>query len=98
MSRKLLAFLLSELRTIRIVCKGQIKGKPCGTVLEVPLSNLADFFARTDATCRHCNTSWLHFPSPGDAQEPFRLLAQAINNFANMKERVDVEFVLPDKE
>ena len=87
MSRKLLAFLLSELRTVRIVCKG------CAAVLEVPIEKLGNSVATCE--CKVCGQS---FPRLKDAENrgPFWQLGQAIQQFRTHEAVVDIEFILPD--
>ena len=86
MSRKLLAFLLSELNTVRILCR------KCSAVAEMPL---ADLGRQPGHACRFCNAP---FSLPPKNPGPFAALAQAIGELQKMNSAVDVEFVLPDKE
>jgi hypothetical protein len=60
MSRKLLAFLLSELRTVRVICKNPA----CGAVVELPIERLG--VKMHDARCRVCDTALIHLRKPDD--------------------------------
>lgn len=96
MSEKLLKFLLSELKTVRLVCQGTVGGQPCGAVTEVPLERLLTITRQGGDQCRICNTPFGIFPKPGTAQDGFGPLAQAIIDLLAAKDRVQVEFVIPD--
>ena len=88
MSRRLLVFLLSELATLRVVCR-----RPgCGGVTEMPLDRVAARFA--DPRCPVCQGELL----PGNAAgaNPLTQLARAAVALQAHAANVDVEFVLPD--
>jgi hypothetical protein len=88
MSRKLLAFLLSELETVRIVCKG------CSAVTEMTTEKASGKFERPH--CPVCNTAFFKIiPGQGQYNPLFNLL-QAITEMKRFT-TVDVEFTLPDQ-
>jgi hypothetical protein len=97
MSRKLLAFLLSELQNVRVVCQGKKDGKPCGAVIEVPLASLQGVYAATGGMCHICRTPFGYFSGVGTGQDPFTPLATAILNLRQIKSNVEIEFILPDE-
>lgn len=82
MSRKLFAFLLSELKTVRIICKN------CNVITELPIADLADKFKAPK--CPSCKNS-----IASENENPFVLLARSLAWFAG-ENRVDVEFIIPD--
>lgn len=90
MSRKLLAFLLSELGTVRLICAH------CKAVLEIKTEQLATRF-NNEPKCGACGTSY------GLSIGPENLLAQlgkAIANIQVVSKNATVpqiEFVLPDE-
>ena len=87
MSKHLLSFLLSELKTVRILCQNEA----CRAILEMPISEVARFVS--GGQCPFC-------------QRQFRVvnentlvtLAEAIKNLQSIKDKVQVEFVLPVEE
>jgi hypothetical protein len=84
-SRKLLAFLLSELKTVRILCKKE----GCRGIIEVSIEDLP---GKLDGCqCPFCKTSFRLAN-----EDNFALLAKAIGNLARISDKVDVEFILPD--
>lgn len=91
MSRKLLAFLLSELDTIRLICQRDA----CRAVTEVN-------FARMDSigssgVCPVCKHEL--YPGAGQFNNPLARLANAIQAVQVAQKSPDaaqVEFVLPD--
>lgn len=86
MSRKLFAFLLSELNLVRVKC-----GK-CKNVVEIKAEDLGANFGN-NALCPICG---VRFSCSSGPQSPFTLLATAIKDFRNTKD-VEIEFVLPDE-
>lgn len=88
MSRKLFAFLLSELKTVRLVC--QRAG--CGGVLELTVKRLAE--NPPAPACPLCRTEW--FGPVGMSANPLAQLAAAAQAVAANAGSVQVEFVLPD--
>src|SRR5437764_12980 len=96
MSDKLLRFfLLSELETVRVVCKKAT----CGAVIEVPISRLGNFFQ--GGNCRVCNNS---FGVVDSLQRPItginwlETLENVLTALKNASKNVEIEFVLPAKE
>ena len=88
MSRKLFAFLLSELKTVRIICPH------CGSVSEVALDQIDARFG--GAVCHFC-TNNLGF---SEHQNHLVALAKAIANLQEIQKKaagmaIEVEFVLP---
>ena len=88
MSRKLLAFLLSELRIVRIMCKN----KQCGAITELPISHLKSYWS--NSKCKVCD---FDFTPANDPKNPFYLLSEAIDRFKMVEDRLDLEFILDDK-
>jgi len=91
MSETVLKFLLSELATIRIVCK-----KPgCGKIVEMPLADLVPANqARVFLTCPFCGTG---YDPTGQGVSRLHLLAVGLARVQELADQklVDVEFVLP---
>ncbi len=90
MSRKLFVFLLSELKTIRFLCKS----KGCGAACEVPINQVAGMFR--DPVCKNCNARF--YPVTATNINPLIVLAKAIEDLQHICVGVDVEFVLPDND
>ena len=86
MSRRLLAFLLSELKTVRVVCHGP----GCQTVLEMPLEALARV---TWTRCPQCH---LDLDPLANGTNPAAELARAVLKAQAMAKLFGLEFVLPD--
>jgi hypothetical protein len=84
-SRKLLAFLLSELKTVRIVCKHD----GCGVVTEMPLNQMDQ--KMTGPYCPACRR-----PLAQTKDNPFMLLAQGVRGLEAFLSVVDLEFIIPD--
>jgi hypothetical protein len=101
-SETLFKFLLSELATVRIKCKGtQQDGKPCKTILEIARDRLANFFVVDGCKCPKCSTPFVFKKDDGVSQShvnAFRLLAEAMDKLQSISDRVEVEFVLPRKD
>ena len=88
MSKKLLAFLVSELAVVRLICK-----RPgCGVVVEMPVAALAGS-PDPPAACPACRRDYGPFGNPGNA---LARLAQAVKDIQHHAANSDVEFVLPD--
>lgn len=90
MSKHLLSFLLSELKTLRVICK-----QPgCGFVVEVGLER---FLANQSAfvQCRFCGKE---FEGSTTGSLPLAQFATAIRAMSNAAERVDLEFILQEQE
>ena len=49
-SRKLVSFLLSELKTVRVICKSD----GCRVVTELPMDQLVKRFGGETVSCPHC--------------------------------------------
>lgn len=88
MSRRLLAFLLSELKTVRVICPR----KECGSITEVSIDRLRAKFEF--ASCPVCNHDIL--PAAGGPNNPLHRLAKAIDELQSVGVGDHIEFVLPD--
>jgi hypothetical protein len=98
MSRELLAFLLSELQIVRMVCQGKRNNGPCGHVIELPLEQLGTFFNQVSG-CPFCKTPFGVFSGgPSTMEDPFGPLAKAIADLRSIGGRIQLEFVLSKKE
>lgn len=91
MSEHLLKVLLSELSTVRVVCK------KCGAVFEMPLDRLAAAFRKTAQCCPFCGAGFHLFNPQGHAADVLGPFAQALADL-QQAQNCDVEFVLPQKE
>jgi hypothetical protein len=107
MSEKLLKLLLSELKLVRVVCHGRVKQKddtdlPCNGVFEMPLERLATAFCG-DAklaqwACPFCGQEY-HLSSQRSTRlDPFGPLVDAITNLLSLRDRLEIEFVIPQKD
>jgi len=85
-SRKLLAFLLSELKTIRILCR---QGH-CQGVIELPLADLA----KGHGKCPICSNA---FNPLNHTLSKLTLFAQHLRDIQEAKEVYEVELILPDE-
>ena len=96
MSRSLFAFLLSELKTVRLVCQ-----KPhCGGVTELSVEKVAQRFGQVNAhdspCCPVCNTP---FDGVGlGPQNQIAVFARSVLNLAAVTGSLQIEFILPDNE
>lgn len=92
MSEHLLKILLTELRTVRIRCKS------CGSVVEMPVENLATRFQ--GVACPLCRQMFIPPGSAADAKgvNPFVELAKAMDLLGHLAPLVEIEFSLPAKE
>jgi len=86
MSRRLLAFLLSELDTIRLICQNPA----CNGIAEFATTKLA----LGNHQCRFCGFS---FMPPTGTMTPLDVLGKAILAVQGIKDRVEVELIIPDK-
>lgn len=87
MSRHLLAILLTELQTVRVLCRKA----NCGAVFETPLAELA---RRRLVRCPICGADWDHQGGPG----PLAQLAEAMAEMARYDAQVvGVEFVMEEE-
>jgi len=88
MSRKLFAFLLTELNIIRIKCQ------KCGKTAEIPSDKLANHFDfNMTPKCSFCLEELASTSGP---HNPFMQLAKALDTFKTHTAKVEIEFVLPD--
>lgn len=88
MSDRVLKFLLSELKTVRIICPH------CEAVAEMPIDRLATRF-ETERKCLGCGESY----GFGDHGNPLDRLGKVIAEFFALQRNTkfpDIEFVLPD--
>lgn len=86
MSETVLKFFLSELKVVRIHCKGPT----CGAIIETDVAKLGAFFAK--GVCPVCGAV---VQPPGNPN--LEKLAQAIDGLSRQTDRLEVEFVLPEK-
>ena len=107
----MLKLLLSELATVRVVCRGKIKVKtadgkgteeaPCAGVFEMPLERLATAFRignRAEWACPFCELRY-HLSGPaGGNINPFEPLVKAISDLALLQKRFEIEFVVKQKD
>ena len=93
MSRTLFAFLLSELKTVRILCKHD----GCGVVTELPMGKLAQKFhadGMSRVICPHCRgTLTDRVISHGSV---FGTLTAVAAEAQQANAKFDIEFILPD--
>lgn len=88
MSKKLLTFLLSEVRAVRVICQ-----KPgCDGAAEVSLDRMKTLFA--NPYCPICGGPFQGFPV---ASNPLVHLAKAMLDMQTHAGIAQVEFVLPDE-
>jgi hypothetical protein len=87
MSRRLLAFLLSELKTVRIICKNPT----CQGAVEIPVEHLGSRMA--EPSCRICGHPFQPF---AQGTNGFSILARAIQLLQQHADQGDVEFILPE--
>jgi hypothetical protein len=84
MSKHLLSFLLSELETIRVICRHD----SCRGIIELSIEDLA---RRQPTKCPFCNGDWDYRGDRG----PLAKYADAIADLKRCEKRMAVEFVLP---
>jgi ribosomal protein L37AE/L43A len=85
MGEHVFRFLLSELKAARLVCQ------KCGTVTEVPVDRLGPRHGGW-----HCPACQAPFYAAG-AGDPVQQLAAVIQGLNGIKDKVQVEFLLPEK-
>jgi hypothetical protein len=85
---KLFAFFLSELKTIRIVCRNP----GCGVIVEQSMDDLI----KGNGNQLRCSFCGQDFDPSKVPPAPIQALATVLNAFRNIQQTVDVEFVLPD--
>jgi hypothetical protein len=90
MSEKLFKFLLSELTKVRILCHNPT----CGAVTELDMDQLDHFFPKTlHAMCPVCRQAVM-----SQEENYLGMLAAAVRGLKGKRDRVEIEFVIPDKE
>lgn len=91
MSRKLLAFLLSELETIRVICQR------CKGIAEMPVAEIAECYktADTPPKCPFCDHVFVGVYAMHKGNKLVKL-AEAIIELRDLKDGIEIEFVLPD--
>lgn len=85
MSRHLLAFLLSELSIVRLICHGP----NCGAIVEIPIERLRHQVHRECPVCKQS------FDPTKSGDSALQQLAVAIERLQQLSKVVDLEFVLP---
>jgi hypothetical protein len=90
MGRKLLAFLLSELAIVRIICK------MCNGVTELPIAELPKRFSGGECRCPICQKPIMVQLSPTTSANPLAALAMIATKVKESHAQCDVEFILPD--
>lgn len=88
MSEKLFRFLLSEIRTVRLVCQNP----ECGGVAEVPITRMGNTPAVNE--CRICSRHY--FSGQLEHNNPIMKLAAAIRELQDKTTDVKIGFSLPD--
>ena len=90
MSERLFKFLLTELKTVRLICPH------CTGVIEVSVKELGKRFDSNPA-CPLCSKPFVTMePGPDKLSTALGRLADAILELQHDKRAVKVEFVLPD--
>ena len=100
MGERVMKVPLSELKLVRVVCKGTTGGGPCGAVFEMPLERLATTFRESPQLavwrCPFCKEEY-HLSDPrGGHLDPFAPFVKAALDLASLGDRLGVEFVLPE--
>lgn len=91
MSRKLLAFLLSELETVRLICQRPT----CKGVTEFTIDKMGERFeSQRSPECPICGAIFTGIP--GGYENYLVRLSKAISAMRNVADAVQIEFVLPD--
>lgn len=90
MSRHLFAFLLSELRVVRVKCPR------CSAVTEMSVEQLGHRLDGADPKCPVCRADWPEFI--GNMKNHLTQLGKTIHEFQQTAGAKHVEFVLPDAE
>ncbi len=97
MSETLFKFLLSKISTIRIHCRNP----ECGGIVEIPISKLGSTTYRV-CTCPLCRKPFddgsflIDNMGPVSGRDLFAILAGILIRLNAIKDKVDIEFVLPD--
>lgn len=98
MPRTLSLLRLSEVSTVRVVCKHD----GCGVGTELPVGQLIKLFGKETVSCPHCNgilcraPAANHFGLQNIPLTPLFMLAHAAEEAAKQGSKFDIEFVLPD--
>jgi|SRR5262245_1048391 len=98
MSGTIMRLRLTELKTVRVRCKGTVRNadgaaEPCPMTYEVDIKALRTSFSNNQ--CPRCNQHW------GASNAPVHLLeslASALMGLTAATDRLEVEFDLPVKE
>jgi hypothetical protein len=90
MSAKSLKIPLTELTTLRLICKNP----GCNAILETTLENLHRLFK--DFECPLCNTKFGYAKKGGP--DPLKGLAHAVLELLNIQDKAAFEFVVPSKD
>jgi hypothetical protein len=101
MSEHLLKILLTDLQTVRLVCKGVKKEapeKPCGAVFEFPVAEVGEVFPDGTGRCPFCGIAFQWSEPNGKKRSPFVLLAEALEKLKAVAGVVDVQFISSVKE
>jgi hypothetical protein len=93
MSERLLKILLEELETVRVVCVN------CKTAFDFPLKNLDGAFSAKEGNeerweCPHCHNLVQGGTSGKATRGPFHPLLKAISLLKDLKDKVEVQFVV----
>jgi hypothetical protein len=83
MAEKQLRFRLSELKTIRVICRQPV----CGAIVEIPIEALEKVFS--EPRCPVCESSFA---------ESISTLGHAIHVLSAVRDLVDIEFVIPTRD
>jgi hypothetical protein len=86
MSEKIIRYLLSEAKIIRVVCQ------KCNGAVEVPIDKLATAITQ-DFTCRFCNHefTWADHPNAN----PLRQMASVARALRAIEGDIEIQFVFP---
>ena len=92
MTKQTRLVMLSELRTIRLVCRK----KDCQTTIEIPLDKITR--ANANGSCPSCGTEFsVGYGHEAEKNHPLHALADALRNLKYMDgENFAVEFPLDD--
>jgi hypothetical protein len=87
-SRNLLAFLVNELKTVRVICRNT---KCKGSVIEMEIAKLGEKYS--DPICPMCGSQL----ASSSQFNPLVKLSQAIVALSG-EDRVQIEFILPEND
>jgi hypothetical protein len=99
MSEKLFKFLLSEITLLRLRCRNAV----CGGVSEMPIGKVGELLKR--GHCPFCNqpfhdkADWLSSFNQltTGSMSAVAIFAECLKLLKAINDRVEIEFVLPDK-